>query len=252
MNIFARRISHLTSQVACQGLHVTIRTVLVVPVAQVSHLLNHQANAEQIYSDHPIAFTAASKRGRLLEDFSRSIMADLYPNAIFEDAGKDAMAKGIRSGWTQAEYDWKQDGRRVECKSSMLSWQKPQKRWGFRAANVKLKWLSIRPQALFDDLILTLYTPAGFFVYSHDLKLGVSTQGKQTATLGHRIRLSGSKNVLCWAEALDGILNKLDSDTNDCYRIAHVPLYYTMCGPRQWLISCSRHHTTLYVLLWLR
>ena len=76
---------------------------------------------------------------------------------------------------------------------------------------VKFALRGVRSEALFDELLLALYTPSGIRIYRHNHKLGVSTAGRRTATAGHEIKICGPKNESNWQVALDAILAKLDA-----------------------------------------
>ena len=83
-----------------------------------------------------------------------------------------------------------------------------------------------RLEAPFDELYLAFYTPRGIHIWRHDLRLGVYTQGKRTASQGHQICISGravrTEHVEPWERALDGtILPRLEASA--CERIAFVP-----------------------------
>ena len=95
------------------------------------------------------------------------------------------------------------------------------KRWRVCFANVK----PAGAEGAYDELLLALYTPRGVYVYRHDLRLGMSTNGKATEATGRTITLGadvwGPCDVESWQSALDGaILPKLDE--SGCERVAEV------------------------------
>eukprot|EP00933_Yihiella_yeosuensis_P042440 TRINITY_DN3700_c0_g3_i1.p1 TRINITY_DN3700_c0_g3~~TRINITY_DN3700_c0_g3_i1.p1 ORF type:complete len:410 (-),score=46.64 TRINITY_DN3700_c0_g3_i1:44-1273(-) len=201
------------------------RTYLVVPSWQVEHFLSQKPNCSQIYGDHPLAVMSGSRRGKIIENVARSAMAQVEPTATFEDPDFGQTMDGRCRGWSRAEYDWKVDGRRVECKSAMLTWRTHEHcgHWGFTLRDVKLPLEGWREDAPFDDLVLALFSPRGVYIYAHDLTFGVVTQGAATFVGGNSIVLNAPKGE-CWSAALDHILNRLDSHDNSCRFILHVPL----------------------------
>lgn len=149
-------------------------------------------------------------------------MTDVYPKSKFDDPVPGWCVNGTRRGADRAEYDWLQDGRRVECKSASLTWASH--RWGFSFRSVKFAADGTRCAAAFDRLILGLYTPQRIYVYLHDGVLGKAAQGVRTATQGHVVQVRGPYYERDWHIALNNILGKLDLPTNSCERIAEIPL----------------------------
>ena len=133
-------------------------------------------------------------------------------------------------------YDWERmDGRikdkkakalRVKVASGRLSWSASQQRWRLLfGGDLKLAVKGVRSPK-FSELQLAFYTPRGIHIWRHDLRLGVYTQGKRTASQGHQICISGrgvrTEHAEPWDRALDGtILPRLESSA--CERIAFVP-----------------------------
>ena len=118
-----------------------------------------------------------------------------------------------------APYDWLRDGRRVACKSAGLTWDAGTRRWKLLFQSVKLGGEG--EEAAFDELLLAAYTPRGIYLYRHDGRLGVSTNGKETAATGSVIKVLGPCGEEKWASALDGaVLPKLDE--RGCERLAVV------------------------------
>eukprot|EP00933_Yihiella_yeosuensis_P005248 TRINITY_DN109728_c0_g1_i1.p1 TRINITY_DN109728_c0_g1~~TRINITY_DN109728_c0_g1_i1.p1 ORF type:complete len:401 (-),score=36.91 TRINITY_DN109728_c0_g1_i1:117-1319(-) len=201
-----------------------VRSILIVPVSQVSHLLTQAPHSQQIYGNHPLATMSTTRRGRILERTTRSVMASMQPEMKIEDPEHGTNVNGGRRGNHQTTYDWKANGRRVECKSSMMTWHRGRRMWGFNYAGVKLPFENIRKHALFDELLLTLFTPRGIYIYAHDLTFRITARGKATAINGYNIRIFAASNQHNWSEALDCILGKLDSMDNGCQRVAHISL----------------------------
>eukprot|EP00933_Yihiella_yeosuensis_P069536 TRINITY_DN7617_c0_g1_i8.p1 TRINITY_DN7617_c0_g1~~TRINITY_DN7617_c0_g1_i8.p1 ORF type:complete len:413 (-),score=30.28 TRINITY_DN7617_c0_g1_i8:177-1415(-) len=199
-----------------------VRTFLVVPAIAMKQFLSKKPNYADIYGDHDLASMSGARRGKVLEKVVRSAISKCNPHAVIEDADCGRNIKGACRGQTQAEYDWKSDGRRVECKSAMLTWRRSDRSWGFTVSGVKLPLERFRDHALFDDLLIALFTPRGIYVYAHDILCGVTTRGKETPSRGHGIQFFARRQH--WSDALDRILNRLDSPENSCQRILHIPL----------------------------
>eukprot|EP00933_Yihiella_yeosuensis_P069534 TRINITY_DN7617_c0_g1_i6.p1 TRINITY_DN7617_c0_g1~~TRINITY_DN7617_c0_g1_i6.p1 ORF type:complete len:262 (-),score=15.66 TRINITY_DN7617_c0_g1_i6:177-962(-) len=68
-----------------------------------------------------------------------------------------------------------------------------------------------------------LCSPQGGNIYAHDLRLGVALNGKATASRGHTIHFIAPR-LSSWTDALDSILNRLDSPQNSCQQILYIPL----------------------------
>lgn len=170
----------------------------------------------------PLADLSSKARGDLISLMVRRIDQRVHPEAMIEDAVAGIGADGKSRSQHQAEYSWRRNGLRVACKSSQLAWDSSSRYWVLCFNSVKLARESIRAAAAFDELLLALYTPRGIYVYRHDLQLGVSKSGKNTATAGHSIKLYGPRGVGDWRVALDEtILPKLDDDS-DCERLAFI------------------------------
>eukprot|EP00933_Yihiella_yeosuensis_P069531 TRINITY_DN7617_c0_g1_i3.p1 TRINITY_DN7617_c0_g1~~TRINITY_DN7617_c0_g1_i3.p1 ORF type:complete len:414 (-),score=37.51 TRINITY_DN7617_c0_g1_i3:198-1439(-) len=212
--VAGRRHWHVISQV---------RAFLVVPAIEVKQFLSQKPNYMDIYGDHALARMSGTRRGKILENVVRSAISKCDPNVVIEDPDLGQTVNGVCRGQAQAEYDWKSDGRRVECKSAMLTWREGQRRWGFTMSSVKLPLERFRDHAIFDELMLALFTPRGIYVYAHDMRFGVTASGKVTASRGHNIHFRAPCHS-SWSDALDRILNGLDSPHNSCQHVLHIPL----------------------------
>lgn len=130
---------------------------------------------------------------------------------------------GSAVGWCRSDYiapyDWIRDGVRVECKSSQLSWCARKQLWKISFYHVKIMQ-HIKRSSVFDELQLVIYTPAGIYIYHHDLQLGVSSAGLATQAEGCSITIHGTPKGTSWSEGLDSILSKLDR--GGCRRLAHI------------------------------
>ncbi|CAE8648387.1 unnamed protein product [Polarella glacialis] len=170
----------------------------------------HPQRTWQVYKDLPLADLSSVARGDRMEALVREVDSSLHPACIIKDADSDA-------------FDWLRGGARIKCKSAQLCWSRSGQYWQITFFHTKLQAFGIREMATFDELLLTLYTPRGLFIYMHDLEFAVSTQGVRTAILGHAIRIRGPKGEQNWQVALEAILTKLDAESNGCKRLAFVP-----------------------------
>jgi len=143
----------------------------------------------------------------------------LRPDASFEDAVAGTTLNGKRRGQSMAAYGWLRDGRRVACKSSQLNWDSSTQRWRLHFSAVKLPREG-EPEAAFDELLLAAYTPEGVHLFRHDLRSGVSTSGKSTATRGQVIQFVGPRNEEDWREACSAIVDKMSAL---CVGLAFMP-----------------------------
>ena len=98
------------------------------------------------------------------------------------------------------------------------TWETHQQRWVLQFSNVKLGGEG--GEAAFDELLLAVYTPRGVYLYRHDGRLGVSTNGKVTAVTGYTIKMYGPRGEADWASSLDGsVLPKLDESGCECVAV---------------------------------
>ena len=130
--------------------------------------LNKISITTSAYAGCPLSKMTPSLRGKMLETVARRVFERHRPNSITEDPIPGLRCDGIRRGMNCAEYDWLCDGRRVQCKSAQLSWDKGDKGW-------RVNFHKMIP-CLFDELILVLYTPfqLRYFTYcwKRDLSAG--------------------------------------------------------------------------------
>jgi len=66
-------------------------------------------------------------RGSVLETATRNIVRDMYPRVAIEDVLPGLCVNGAQRSQHMTNYGWLMDGRRVECKSSRLSWESNRK-----------------------------------------------------------------------------------------------------------------------------
>lgn len=172
------------------------------------------------YQGVPLASASESLRGQVLQDLVYAVdVKYLHPTASFAMPEPGECMNGNRRGKNQSPFDWKRGGCRIECKSSQFGWDASHNRWKFHFAHVKLPCDGARDEAEFDELLLALYTPVGVYIYRHDLRLGISTDGKATKVRGHQILLYGPVGEPL-PVALETILARLDG--SGCERLALV------------------------------
>ena len=130
------------------------------------------------------------------------------------------------AGHFTTEYDFTMDGRKVECKSSQMSWDNSRKCWYFRFCGVKLPLVGVRDEPPFDDLYLTLFSPDSLHIIKHDLQTGVSTAGTRTGSSGHVIVVQAARMQDCWTSMHSLILDKFLA-AGHCKLMAHIDLSAT-------------------------
>ncbi|CAK9015822.1 unnamed protein product [Durusdinium trenchii] len=199
---------------------------LVLSAAQFLHILKKPDLTSQAYignAGHELSLLSGTRRGKVLEQFCKKELARLNPNSKIEEPAEGTRFDGTRRSLYHSEYDFTMDGRKVECKSSQLSWNNHAKCWGFQFSSIKLPWLGFRDQAPFDDLYLTLFSPDSLHIIKHDLQTGVSKVGELTGRSGHKIFVSGARGQEGWQSARSQILGKLLA-AGHCELVAHIDL----------------------------
>ncbi|CAE8601344.1 unnamed protein product [Polarella glacialis] len=181
-------------------------------------ILDYRTVTAKTYTGLPLADFNGKVRGTIFKSFARQQDQKLNPGADIQDAKAGLCVNGQQRSQGMAEYDWLRDGVRVQFKSSQMQFNKDG--WQVRFRNVKLNKENpaLSP---FDDLLLGLYTPRGIFLYRHDLKLGLSTDGIRTEISGCQITVNGPRRAP-WPEALDVILEKMDG--SGCTRLVFFSL----------------------------
>tara|TARA_A100001015_G_scaffold200270_1_gene223624 strand:+ start:1330 stop:2601 length:1272 start_codon:yes stop_codon:yes gene_type:complete len=136
------------------------------------------------------------KRGVVVEKLVRCFLEN---NGIYtSDALLSKTVNGI-SGKNNTEYDFGIENLRVEVKSTQLMWDKHSKRWCLRWQNVK--------KDKHDLLLLVACTNHGLYIYKHEGKFGVTTNGKSLT--GKFIRVMGKVNDICTDSSFGVIHSKL-------------------------------------------
>ena len=115
------------------------------------------------------------------------------------DAGTTLTGK--KRGRNSAPFDFYLKRRKCEVKSAQLTWNKDSKRFEAHFANIK--------RNEYDDLYLALYTPSGVYIYKHDDKYGICTNGKQQESRGGCIQVCAPCNESSIEVATHVVLEKL-------------------------------------------
>jgi len=168
---------------------------LQLPTRQFSAILEQRTTAFTAYEGSPLAGISDKRSGDVLATIVREMDAYLHPAADVCDPIPGTGIDGQKLGVNQAAYDWLRDGRRIECKSSRLSWSGGNQCWRFLFRDVKFPYGKVRSEAAFDELLLVLCTPERLHIYRHDWVLGISSQGMLTARQGHQICIYSSKGM---------------------------------------------------------
>lgn len=182
-----------------------LRHVRIIPWSslQVAKDLEKVAITSTSYAGCPLAEITPSLRGLVLETVARRVFKGHYPNATIQDPLPGDQCNGWRRGLHNSEYDFRFDGRRVQCKSAQMCWCESPRRWQVRFFGIKL--------SLLDKLVLVLYSPSGLHLFTHDCRSGLSTSGVKTAHAGLELNVSGPTGVRDWKEAESFVLKKLQT-----------------------------------------
>lgn len=195
----------MTSWRFAQGIASSIgfRHLSIIPLSSLEAAkgFDKRSITEAAYAGCPLAQITPQLRGRVLETVARRAFEICFPNALIRDPVPGDRCNGSRRGLHSSEYDWLCDGRRVQCKSGQMCWNKSRPGWTVRFSSIKL--------SSFDELVLVLYSPFGLHLFTHSCKTGLSTTGVSTAHAGLNIDVCSRRNLLNWAEAEDVVLKKL-------------------------------------------
>jgi len=143
----------------------------------------------------PLATLSVAARGCALERLTRFVLKDIVGSVVTDAVVTDCV-NGASRGKTRTEYDFVSDGRHVEVKSCMLTWNKTTHRF-------QLRFKCVKPDC-FDTLILIWLTPRGVHVFEHDARNGFSTNGKATESTGGEIQMcapKGKSGYRVWSAA---------------------------------------------------
>eukprot|EP00927_Polykrikos_kofoidii_P008114 TRINITY_DN13360_c0_g1_i2.p1 TRINITY_DN13360_c0_g1~~TRINITY_DN13360_c0_g1_i2.p1 ORF type:complete len:441 (+),score=23.63 TRINITY_DN13360_c0_g1_i2:85-1407(+) len=197
---------------------------LTIPAHRFAKILSVHTLTHSCFAGIPLSSISGSRRGDILADVARMVATEMDSRAKISDPISGKCCDGRLRGKNNSEYDWLWDSRRVECKSSQMRWCAFHQHWCFSFTAVKLRFEGTRSSAVFDELILILYTPERLYFYKHDFLHRVSSQGLKTSSSGHGILLSGPKYEQNWRIALEVILADLDADTNGCMFMSSLSL----------------------------
>ena len=178
-----------------------------------STYIGHAGQALSLLSGH--------RCGNISVELCKKVLAEMHPNSQIQDATQGFCCNGQRRAPHQSEYDFLFDGRRIECKSSVLSWDMSLEQWFVRFSRIKLPYSDVREQAPFDDLYVLLISPDHVDIIKHDLKTRVS---KHSHSRSCRVCIRGKGKVECWRTARVQILDKLLSRDSGCSLVAQVDL----------------------------
>jgi len=156
--------------------------------------------AHDAYKGVPLATHSMSARGHILERVAMRVMERTVGETAC-DPPPGVCINGAKRGRNSATYDFMIQGRRIEVKSSMLTWDTDGRRWVAQWVNVK--------RDSYDDLLLVLYTPFGLYMFLHDHTYGVSTSGMIQTACGGKVSVRAPCNEMSISAALDVILGKM-------------------------------------------
>ena len=109
----------------------------------------------------------ASNSGVIVQGIVQKIMEERYGVKATVPTG-ETNCNGRKLGPNMTTHEFFMLDKRNEVKQAQLAW----------AGNYwRAMWCNVK-HALHDVLHLVLYTPSGLYVFEHDGKFGVSTQGK--------------------------------------------------------------------------
>ena len=154
------------------------------------------------YIGVPLAAHSSSARGDILERVARRLMEKTMGVTSY-DPLPGVRINGSKRGRNSATYDFMIAGRRVEVKSSQLTWDTYHKYW-------VAQWQKIKRDE-YDDLLLVLYAPSGLYIFMHNHTYGVTTNGKSQCAFGGKVQVSGPRNEPLSTAATDAIRAKLAS-----------------------------------------
>ena len=192
---------------SCTQRFAAVRAPLLLKASEFQHLFE-EGPTEAIYSNTPARDLHQSRQGEVLQEWARRVLQEQNPKLAFSDPEPGVCQNGSKRPLHCAPYDFLMEGRRVEVKSSRLSWDSYSRQWYARFVNVKLPYRE-RTEAVFDDLYLVMMSPKGLQLIKHDSITGLSTNGRATEVHGHKIQVRGTRVNSCWEDSLAEIERKL-------------------------------------------
>ena len=122
----------------------------------------------EVYKGLPLSDMSPQERGAVIQNVVRRHLEEKYETTATSPTGKACQRR--KRGRNQTTHEFFVLGQRNEVKNAQLAWDKSNNYWC-------AKWQAVK-SALHDKLLLVLYTPSGLYVFEHDGKFGVTTQGK--------------------------------------------------------------------------
>ena len=191
------------------------RGVLTLRASDFPYIFQRSASiTDVVFASDPLCKLDATRRGNVIQRLVRQSFQAMYPSAAILDPPRGYQSNGLRRSGQQAEVDWVQDGRKVECKSTRVAFQHGRQCW--RALWSSIKFGTEHGTPAFDDLVLVLHSPGNLHVIRHDHKTGVTRAGLQTECAGHQIICISTRGVLDVRDATQEIIRKLTRFPNAC------------------------------------
>ena len=192
----------------------------LLKAAEFKHIFDKVGVTHQVYAGNPLAAMSFPRRGFLLQEWGRHVLASKNPNMKVAPAALGRCINGTKRSTHNAKYDMLLGDKRVELKSAQLAWCQTYDSWQATWRSIKFPFLYHRRTAAFDDLYLTLFTPNGLHFLKHDLKTAISSDGIRTAEIGHRIRVVAGKQATSCEAATAAVLHKLCSQ-GGCVQVGY-------------------------------
>ena len=146
----------------------------------------------------PMSSMSRERRGNRIQEIGLALDRRLNPQSAFT---------GGNRGTSNAPADWVRGMRRVELKSSMLTFDRSNNRWQCNFYCIKTD--------LFDELWLAIYTSVGIHYYRSKYRNSCSLRfvksGVATKIDGHQLQIYGSRGELDPLEAFKTIEAKIIS-----------------------------------------
>eukprot|EP00927_Polykrikos_kofoidii_P008112 TRINITY_DN13360_c0_g1_i10.p1 TRINITY_DN13360_c0_g1~~TRINITY_DN13360_c0_g1_i10.p1 ORF type:complete len:441 (+),score=37.66 TRINITY_DN13360_c0_g1_i10:85-1407(+) len=166
------------------------------------------AETSLAYNNVPLSQLSPKARGDRIEELVRAVDATIHLDAHIEEPVVDFGVDGRRRCKSSAGYDWRRNGRRIECKSGQLRWCRVHRVWKVYFSGIKMALEGVRPSPAFDELQLALYSPSGVHILEHNLRFHVSTAGNTTSFAGHCVVVSAETGDTDYSRCLDVIRQK--------------------------------------------
>ena len=151
--------------------------------AQFQHHWENEGPIAHLYHWQPSAQLSSPLRGAVVEKWVRRMLQETYPDCVVEDAMLGTRVDGHPRNWSQAEYDFLFDGRKVEIKSCQLC-RLSSGSWWVQFNGIKFQHSSIPRDSVFHDLFLVIISPEWLHLVKHDLQTRKSKSGRSVMVLG--------------------------------------------------------------------